>query len=163
MLIGKDTREGQILDRLFQKLDRMRAALGSDRVFMRSLATRQAHRALSQHIVQSIGICQAAGFDLIWFAIIVVKLVAIGVVDATDVDQQVAAELRLLLEGLEHLEQMRAVDLHQAFVNIGKDDPVNGGGSIGRGIQSRRLGRLADHQASAAHGRVGPQQRGRQR
>lgn len=32
-LIARDTREGQILERLFEKLERMRAALGSDRVF----------------------------------------------------------------------------------------------------------------------------------
>ena len=32
-LITQDTREGQILDRLFKKLDAMREALGSDRVF----------------------------------------------------------------------------------------------------------------------------------
>jgi SNF2 family DNA or RNA helicase len=32
-LVTRDTREGQILERLFEKLDRMRKALGSDRVF----------------------------------------------------------------------------------------------------------------------------------
>jgi len=32
-LVTRDTREGQILDRLFEKLDRIRDALGSDRVF----------------------------------------------------------------------------------------------------------------------------------
>ena len=32
-LITRDTREGQILDRLFEKMGRMREALGSDRVF----------------------------------------------------------------------------------------------------------------------------------
>jgi superfamily II DNA or RNA helicase len=32
-LISRDTREGQILDRLFEKMERMRDALGSDRVF----------------------------------------------------------------------------------------------------------------------------------
>jgi len=32
-LIAENTREGQILDRLFEKLDRMRLALGTDRVF----------------------------------------------------------------------------------------------------------------------------------
>lgn len=32
-LITRDTREGQILDRLFQKLDNLRQALGSERVF----------------------------------------------------------------------------------------------------------------------------------
>ena len=43
--------------------DRIRLnALGSDSVFMRSLATRQAHRALTRNIEQSIAICQAAGF-----------------------------------------------------------------------------------------------------
>ena len=31
--MSKDTREGLILDRLFDKLDAMREALGSDRVF----------------------------------------------------------------------------------------------------------------------------------
>ena len=62
--------------------DRIRLnALGSDRVFMRSLATRQAHRALSQHIVQSIGICQSAGFDLI-----IVESSGIGQADSEIVD-----------------------------------------------------------------------------
>ena len=32
-MVSRDTREGQILERLFDKLDRMREALGSDRVF----------------------------------------------------------------------------------------------------------------------------------
>ncbi len=32
-MITRDTREGQIMDRLFEKLDRMKEALGSDRVF----------------------------------------------------------------------------------------------------------------------------------
>jgi superfamily II DNA or RNA helicase len=32
-MIARDTREGQILERLFEKLDKMREALGSDRVF----------------------------------------------------------------------------------------------------------------------------------
>lgn len=32
-MVSKDTREGQILERLFEKLDSMRVALGSDRVF----------------------------------------------------------------------------------------------------------------------------------
>jgi len=62
--------------------DRIRLnSLGSDRVFMRSLATRQAHRALSQHIEQSIGICQAAGFDLI-----IVESSGIGQADSEIVD-----------------------------------------------------------------------------
>ncbi len=62
--------------------DRIRLnSLACDRVFMRSLATRQAHRALSQHIVQSIAICQSAGFDLI-----IVESSGIGQADSEIVD-----------------------------------------------------------------------------
>ena len=38
-----------------------------------------------------------------------------------------------------------AVDLDQTFVDVGKNDTVDGCGRIGRGIQPRRLGRLADN------------------
>ncbi|HMB91031.1 MAG TPA: methylmalonyl-CoA mutase family protein [Rhodothermales bacterium] len=38
---------------------------GQDRVYMRSFATRQAHRATSQALKDSIDVCRAAGFDLI--------------------------------------------------------------------------------------------------
>ncbi|MCG6948377.1 MAG: methylmalonyl-CoA mutase family protein, partial [Acidobacteria bacterium] len=62
--------------------DRIRLnSLGSDRVFMRSLATRQAHRALTRHIDQSISVCQAAGFDLI-----IVESSGIGQADSEIVD-----------------------------------------------------------------------------
>ncbi len=62
--------------------DRIRLnALGSDRVFMRSLATRQAHRALTQNIDESIFLCQAAGFDLI-----IVESSGIGQADSEIVD-----------------------------------------------------------------------------
>ncbi len=62
--------------------DRIRLnSLGSDRVFMRSLATRQAHRALSAHIERSIAICQAAGFDLV-----IVESSGIGQADSEIVD-----------------------------------------------------------------------------
>jgi len=46
--------------------DRIRMnAINHPRVYMRSLATRQANLALSQHVQESIDICKAAGFDLI--------------------------------------------------------------------------------------------------
>ena len=46
--------------------DRIRMnALASDRVYMRSLATRQSNLALSRHIKQAIDILKAAAFDLI--------------------------------------------------------------------------------------------------
>jgi methylmalonyl-CoA mutase len=46
--------------------DRIRMnSLGSDRLFMRSLATRQAHRTLSAHMRAAIDVCVSAGFDLV--------------------------------------------------------------------------------------------------
>ncbi|HVW97987.1 MAG TPA: methylmalonyl-CoA mutase family protein [Mucilaginibacter sp.] len=46
--------------------DRIRMnAINSPRVYMRSLATRQANLALSKHVQESIDICKAAGFDFI--------------------------------------------------------------------------------------------------
>ncbi|MEM1268489.1 MAG: methylmalonyl-CoA mutase family protein, partial [Bacteroidota bacterium] len=38
---------------------------GTDRVYMRSFATRQAHRATTQALREAIQVCQAAGFDLV--------------------------------------------------------------------------------------------------
>jgi len=46
--------------------DRIRMnAINSPRVYMRSLATRQANLALSGHVQESVDICKAAGYDLI--------------------------------------------------------------------------------------------------
>ncbi|MHC4937677.1 MAG: methylmalonyl-CoA mutase family protein [Planctomycetota bacterium] len=46
--------------------DRIRMnAIDSPRVYMRSLATRQANLALSAHVQQAIDICKAAGYDLV--------------------------------------------------------------------------------------------------
>ncbi|HEY4198609.1 MAG TPA: methylmalonyl-CoA mutase family protein, partial [Mucilaginibacter sp.] len=46
--------------------DRIRMnAINSPRVYMRSLATRQANLALSKHVQEAIDICKAAGYDLI--------------------------------------------------------------------------------------------------
>ncbi len=46
--------------------DRIRMnAIASDRVYMRSLATRQSNLALSKHVGDALDICKAAGFDLV--------------------------------------------------------------------------------------------------
>ena len=46
--------------------DRIRMnAIHDDRIYMRSLATRQANLALSQHVQSAIDVCKAAGFDLV--------------------------------------------------------------------------------------------------
>ncbi|RYF45738.1 MAG: methylmalonyl-CoA mutase, partial [Cytophagaceae bacterium] len=46
--------------------DRIRMnAINSSRVYMRSLATRQANLALSKHVQEAIDICKAAGYDMV--------------------------------------------------------------------------------------------------
>ena len=46
--------------------DRIRMnAINNPRIYMRSLATRQANLALSKHVQESIDICKAAGYDLV--------------------------------------------------------------------------------------------------
>ncbi|MEM8601247.1 MAG: methylmalonyl-CoA mutase family protein, partial [Bacteroidota bacterium] len=54
---------------------------GNARVYMRSFATRQAHRATSQALRDAIGVCQAAGFDLV-----IVETAGIGQSDTEAVD-----------------------------------------------------------------------------
>ncbi|MGD8441535.1 MAG: methylmalonyl-CoA mutase family protein, partial [Holophagae bacterium] len=99
--------------------DRIRLnALGSDRVFMRSLATRQAHRALSRNIEQSIAICQAAGFDLI-----IVESSGIGQADTEIVD---ISDLSLYVMTPEYgaAMQLEKIDMldYADFVAINKFD-----------------------------------------
>ncbi|HSO22506.1 MAG TPA: methylmalonyl-CoA mutase family protein, partial [Chondromyces sp.] len=99
--------------------DRIRLnALGSDRVFMRSLATRQAHRALSKHIEQSIAVCQAAGFDLI-----IVESSGIGQADSEIVD---ISDLSLYVMTPEYgaAMQLEKIDMldYADFVAINKFD-----------------------------------------
>ncbi len=99
--------------------DRIRLnSLGSDRVFMRSLATRQAHRALSANIERSIAICQAAGFDLI-----LVESSGIGQADSEIVD---ISDLSLYVMTPEYgaAMQLEKIDMldYADFVAINKFD-----------------------------------------
>ncbi|MFT5584150.1 MAG: methylmalonyl-CoA mutase [Cognaticolwellia sp.] len=62
--------------------DRIRMnAVDSPRIYMRSLATRQANLSISEHVRDSIEICKAAGFDLI-----IVETSGIGQSDTQIVD-----------------------------------------------------------------------------
>jgi isobutyryl-CoA mutase len=47
------------------RMNTLNPAVSQGRVYMRSLATRQANLALSRHVQEAIDICKAAGFDLI--------------------------------------------------------------------------------------------------
>jgi methylmalonyl-CoA mutase len=62
---------------------RMNALYGEhrERVYMRSFATRQAHRATSQALREAVAVCQAAGFDLV-----VVETAGIGQSDTEVAD-----------------------------------------------------------------------------
>ncbi|MEZ4651685.1 MAG: methylmalonyl-CoA mutase family protein [Candidatus Eisenbacteria bacterium] len=62
--------------------DRIRMnSIHDDRVYMRSLATRQSNLALSKHVKDAIEICQAAGFDLV-----IVETSGIGQADTEILD-----------------------------------------------------------------------------
>ncbi len=99
--------------------DRIRMnVLGSDRVYMRSLATRRAHRALSENIQRSIDVCRAAGFDLV-----LVESSGIGQADSEIVD---ISDLSLYVMTPEYgapmqLEKIEMLD-YADFVAINKFD-----------------------------------------
>jgi len=71
---------------------RMNAIYGehSERVYMRSFATRQAHRATSQALREAVDVCRAAGFDLI-----VVETAGIGQSD-TEITELVDVSLYVM-------------------------------------------------------------------
>ncbi|MEM7788879.1 MAG: methylmalonyl-CoA mutase family protein [Bacteroidota bacterium] len=62
----------------------------ADRVYMRSFATRRAHRATSQALAEAVDVCQAAGFDLV-----VVETAGIGQSD-TEVAELVDVSLYVM-------------------------------------------------------------------
>ena len=83
----------------------------ADRAFMRSFATRQAHRATSGALRQAIGVCQAAGFDLV-----IVETAGIGQSD-TEVADLVDVSLYVMTSDfgaptqLEKIGMLDAADL----------------------------------------------------
>ncbi len=92
---------------------RMNALYGEhrDRVFMRSFATRQAHRATSGALAEAIGVCRAAGFD-----VVIVETAGIGQSD-TEVADLVDVSLYVMTSDfgaptqLEKIGMLDAADL----------------------------------------------------
>ncbi len=82
-----------------------------DRVFMRSFATRQAHRATSGALAEAIGVCKAAGFD-----VVIVETAGIGQSD-TEVADLVDVSLYVMTSDfgaptqLEKIGMLDAADL----------------------------------------------------
>ncbi|MEO8275432.1 MAG: methylmalonyl-CoA mutase family protein [Thermoanaerobaculia bacterium] len=86
--------------------DRIRMnSIDDPRVYMRSLATRQANLALSKHVGESIEICRAAGFDLI-----VVETSGIGQSD-TEITEHSDASLYVMTAEYGAATQLEKIDM----------------------------------------------------
>ncbi len=97
---------------------RMNATYGehADRVYMRSFATRQAHRATSQALQNSIDVCRAAGFDLV-----VVETAGIGQSD-TEVAELVDLSLYVMTHDFGAPTQLEKIGMldHADLVALNK-------------------------------------------
>lgn len=94
---------------------RMNAIYGehADRVYMRSFATRQAHRATSKALTDSLAVCKAAGFDLV-----ILETAGIGQSD-TEVTELVDLSLYVMTQDYgasTQLEKIGMLDAADAVV-----------------------------------------------
>ena len=99
--------------------DRIRMnAINSPRVYMRSLATRQANLALSKNVQESLDICKAAGYDLI-----IVETSGIGQSD-TEITDHCDVSLYVMTPEFGAATQLEKIDMldFADFVAINKFD-----------------------------------------
>ncbi|MDF3077374.1 MAG: methylmalonyl-CoA mutase, N-terminal domain/subunit [Sphingobacteriaceae bacterium] len=86
--------------------DRIRMnSINNPRVFMRSLATRQANLALSRYVQESIDICKAAGYDLI-----IVETSGIGQSD-TEITEHADVSLYVMTPEFGAATQLEKIDM----------------------------------------------------
>ncbi|MFA4871235.1 MAG: methylmalonyl-CoA mutase family protein [Pedobacter sp.] len=86
--------------------DRIRMnAINNNRVYMRSLATRQANLALSKNVQESIDICKAAGYDLI-----IVETSGIGQSD-TEITEHCDVSLYVMTPEFGAATQLEKIDM----------------------------------------------------
>ncbi|RZK67733.1 MAG: methylmalonyl-CoA mutase, partial [Pedobacter sp.] len=86
--------------------DRIRMnAINNQRVYMRSLATRQANLALSKNVQESIDICKAAGYDLI-----IVETSGIGQSD-TEITEHCDVSLYVMTPEFGAATQLEKIDM----------------------------------------------------
>ena len=86
--------------------DRIRMnAINNPRVYMRSLATRQANLALSKNVQESIDICKAAGYDLI-----IVETSGIGQSD-TEITEHCDISLYVMTPEFGAASQLEKIDM----------------------------------------------------
>lgn len=99
--------------------DRIRMnAIHSERVYMRSLATRQANLALSPHVKSAIAICRAAAFDLV-----IVETSGIGQSD-TEITEHCDVSLYVMTAEYGAASQLEKIDMldFADIVAINKSD-----------------------------------------
>jgi len=99
--------------------DRIRMnAINDPRIFMRSLATRQANLALSENVQESIDICKAAGYDLI-----IVETSGIGQSD-TEIIEHCDISLYVMTPEFGAATQLEKIDMldFADFIVINKSD-----------------------------------------
>lgn len=86
--------------------DRIRMnAINNSRIYMRSLATRQANLALSKYVQESINICKAAGFDLV-----IVETSGIGQSD-TEITEHCDVALYVMTPEFGAATQLEKIDM----------------------------------------------------
>jgi methylmalonyl-CoA mutase len=86
--------------------DRIRMnSINNQRVYMRSLATRQSNLALSKHVKDAIDICKAAGFDLI-----IVETSGIGQSD-TEITEHADVSLYVMTSEYGAATQLEKIDM----------------------------------------------------
>ncbi len=86
--------------------DRIRMnSINNERIYMRSLATRQANLALSKNVQESIDICKAAGFDLI-----IVETSGIGQSD-TEITEHCDVSLYVMTPEFGAATQLEKIDM----------------------------------------------------
>ncbi len=86
--------------------DRIRMnSVSSERVYMRSLATRQANLALSRHVQHAVDICRAAGFDLV-----ILETSGIGQSD-TEIVEHSDASLYVMTSDYGAATQLEKIDM----------------------------------------------------
>ncbi len=113
--------------------DRIRMnAIDDARVYMRSLATRQANLALSKHVRESIDICSAAGFDLV-----IVETSGIGQSD-TEITDHADVSLYVMTAEYGAATQLEKIDMLD-FADVDRDQQV----------RQARLARRAARRAQA--------------
>ena len=107
--------------------DRIRLnAIHGGRVFVRSLATRKAHRALSEAVADAIRVVQAAGFDLV-----LVETAGIGQSDSEIVDR-VDASVYVMTPEFGAPSQLEKIDMIELadFVVLNKFDRPGGADAL---------------------------------